>query len=255
MKKMFLALIFLSAFFILTSCKTEPPTKVVVKPDTDVVVDNNNKVTDSDVVVDEDNVVDETNDVDNGGGSTPSHCSKDIDCKSGGDKSAICVLGKCNPGCKSDDDCKSVPGTRCNIPLGRCLNLAATNGACDTKKCPSGCCYALKGFTEVRCSSTAKTSICGICRQGEIFLEGKECVSAACSASNDKCPQYNSNESDSQCFKCETGELICKKDANCNTGTGGVIYTNVQKCISAGQMCVPGQKCCSGQPCIQGFCY
>ncbi len=254
MKKLFFSLIFLSAFFILTSCKTEPPARIAGFSDTDVISDIDNTTTETETIVDNDIATEETQDIDNGG-KTPQKCSTDLDCKTGGDKSAICVVAKCQPGCKSDSDCKGIPGTRCNVALGRCLNLGANSSACDAKRCPSGCCYAVKGFTEVKCSATAKASICGLCRQGEIFLEGKKCIPAACSTSNDQCPSYNAAESDSECFKCETGDLICKKDANCNTGTGGVVFTNVVKCISAGQMCVPGQKCCSGQPCIQGFCY
>ena len=254
MKRLFFSLIFLGAFLILSSCTTEPPAKTIAQTDNDITLDTDNKTTETDLIVDNDVTTEETTDADSGG-KLPQKCSTDLECKAGGDKSAICVVAKCQPGCKSDADCKGFPGTKCNVALGRCLNLGASSYACDSKKCPSGCCYAVKGFTEVKCSKTAKVTICGLCKQGEIFLEGKDCIPAACSTSNDQCPSYNKAESDSDCFKCEAGELVCKKDANCNTGTGGVVFTNVVKCISAGQMCVPGQKCCSGQPCIQGFCY
>jgi len=167
----------------------------------------------------------------------------------------ICVKAKCQIGCLSDDDCAAYPGTLCNRKLARCLNVVASDGACNETNCPSGCCYADEGFRSLKCLKDVSLQTCGICKQGEIYMDGKQCVPAACSTGDTKCHDYNDYDIFVDCYDCKTTELICYKNCNiCDCGTNRM-PVNLRKCVAAGETCTTNNECCSGQPCIQGFCY
>ena len=224
--------------------------------------DVDNKVIDNDVVfVDDGNIADNDisvidnpqseNDVvvpDNDNGITT--CKTDTECGTG----KICISAKCENGCASDTDCKSYTGTRCNTKLGRCLNIAATSQACGEAKCNSGCCYTDAGYTILTCLKTADIKVCGLCKQGEIYSDGKTCIPAACNSSTDKCSSYNSTKANAKCYQCKAGELICYENTTtCKTGSGMII--DALSCVPAGENCNVKSLCCSGQPCISGYCY
>ena len=235
------------------SCTSSPPQiSTASKQDQDSQI---NDTTQDTILPDNSNdtATEAQTDADSGTTNNNKNCKLDKDCGSG----RICVMGKCADGCKSNNDCKGVPGTQCNTALGRCLNVGASMGACSAQKCSTGCCYATKGFTELKCLKTATYSVCGFYPQGQILLGGTKCIPSVCSKSNDLCPSFNSSESDSKCYECKEGELICSHNTtDCNTGTGSGIVVNALSCIPAGEMCTQGGKtCCSGQPCIQGYCY
>ena len=137
------------------------------------------------------------------------------------------------------------------------MNLAASSQACSESKCPQGCCYSNAGFTELKCEDEASLGTCGACPQGEVLRGGKECVSAVCSSTNDKCSTYNASEPLADCFECQMGALICYENPDC-FGTlvlrsGPMV--NSKSCIPAGESCEIDYECCSGQPCINGYCY
>lgn len=179
-------------------------------------------------------------------------CKIDDDCCDG----FICESTKCSKGCEEDSDCSSYPGTKCNTKLNRCLNIAASGGACDSSSCANGCCVGMDGFTKLICEPNPSYSKCGACKQGEVYLSSElQCVPAAC-MSDSKCESYNSSEENSECFVCNDNVGVCEEDTDCNTGSGSGIIINVRSCIPAGEKCTHGGKdCCSGQPCINGYCY
>lgn len=183
-------------------------------------------------------------------------CTTDNDCGA----CMICVTGgKCVKGCTSDSDC-SLTGTHCNIKLARCLNIYASNSACSEANCPTGCCYAEKGLTGLRCAagSSATAATCGLCPQYQIYSPSdSKCLAAACSSTTDDCPSINSGATNppAKCYSCKAGELVCKA----NTATSGCsagFIVNMNECVPSGRQCIEGvSECCSGMPCIQGFCY
>ncbi|HOW51651.1 MAG TPA: hypothetical protein PLV42_06370 [bacterium] len=179
------------------------------------------------------------------------NCKTDTECAPN-----ICVKAKCSTGCTSDADCANYPNTTCNTKLGRCLNTLASSGACNETNCPSGCCYAEKGFLGLKCASTAALNTCGICAQGEVYLESKQCVPAACKVGDTKCQAYNSYSSRSECFEC-MGEknYLCAEDTTGCTGGSALMTVNVMECVPAGESCSSNDLCCSGMPCIKGYCY
>lgn len=166
----------------------------------------------------------------------------------------ICVKAKCALGCTGDGDCANYPNTTCNTKLGRCLNTAASEGACNETNCPSGCCYAEKGFAGLKCLTTGALNTCGICAQGEVYMEGKQCVAAACKVGETKCQTYNSSDPCSECFECKTGDFLCTQNPQCSCGSA-LMMVNVMECVPAGEKCAAKDTCCSGMPCIQGYCY
>jgi hypothetical protein len=277
MKKIFIFYFFISFLFV--SCQQHPIRALTINSnenkdeqkdmdfiDFDISNENDLEFNDNNSLIDNDsyfnNDADKTENLDKDNYFTDEDiinfaCKTDNECKKfKKDSSAICVFEKCQTGCKTNSDCKSFQGTVCNKKLGRCLNTIANNQACNEINCPKGCCYAINGFTKLKCLKNPKISTCGVCEQGKIFLDGMKCINAVCSISQDFCPKYNFFHYDSKCYKCEKKELVCKKDLNCsNTGSNSGFLINSQKCISSGQLCIPGQLCCSGQPCIQGFCY
>ena len=253
MKNLFFVLLLLIAF-LLMGCDDPivyiPPTDKDVAQ-TDDVAQDDSEIDDSQV--DETEKEDETEVVDDEPDTIlPNPCTMDPDCKDQA-AHAICVSGKCTAGCKADADC--AVRTRCNLPLGRCLNLAASGQACSTRNCPSGCCVAEDGFTVLVCEATPTPARCGVCPQGEVFLDGNKCVHAACDTVNDDCPTLNSGKENDECYGCQAGALICALDEECiDTGTG--VTVNSYECLSAGQQCREGvDECCSGQPCVNGYCY
>lgn len=183
-------------------------------------------------------------------------CDVDPDCG----KCMICTTGgKCNKGCMSNDDCTMATGLRCNKKLARCTNVYASLQACGETKCPEGCCYGEKGLTAVKCQAVPEASKCGKCAQSEIYIPSEsKCVSAVCSTITDNCPVLNAASTDPKpaCFKCRTGEFICKADAGTSGCSSAGLPVNVATCTPAGQECINGAgECCSGMPCIQGYCY
>jgi len=182
------------------------------------------------------------------------NCKTDTECGT----CLICVNAKCTAGCQSDADCMNYAGTKCNTKLSRCVNTTASSGACNQSNCPSGCCYATKGFQSVKCLMTAALATCGICKQGEIYMDGKQCVPAACSTGDTKCQTYNTAAPDPECYECKAGELVCYDDPDCSSSTLRLLSgypVNSFACVAAGNSCGPNDSCCSGQPCIQGYCY
>ena len=243
----------LLSVFLFSSCNdTAIP---IVSTDRDSVeTDGNNPNGDADAVQDDSETVDETEtpDVDSAKPINPTACTMDEDCKDQA-KYAICVAGKCRAGCRADAEC--VARTRCNVALGRCLNLAASKQACSTRNCASGCCVAKDGFTLLECEKTPTPALCGVCKQGEVFLDGNKCIPAACDNNNDTCPDLNAGKEDEECYACKAGALICEKNEQECSGSSGVVVTAYQ-CLSAGQQCRAGvDECCSGQPCVNGYCY
>ena len=181
-------------------------------------------------------------------------CTTDTDCGA----CMICISGgKCAKGCTSDSDC-SLTGTHCNIKLARCLNIYASNSACSEANCPTGCCYAEKGLTGLRCAPSASPATCGLCNQNAVYSPSdSKCLATACSSTTDDCPSINSGATNppAKCYSCKAGELVCKA----NTATSGCsagFIVNMNECIPSGRQCIEGvSECCSGMPCIQGFCY
>jgi len=186
--------------------------------------------------------------------SITKNCSLDNECGN----CNICVSGKCSKGCETDNDCKMYTGLKCNKKLNRCTNVYASLQACGETKCPTGCCYAGKGMTSVKCLTTPAAYICGLCANGEIYMpEDSKCIPAVCSTVSDNCPTLNSDSTDIGygCFECKSGEFICKEiETGCDSSGFPV---NVATCIPAGEECVSGpiSDCCSGLPCIDGYCY
>ena len=183
------------------------------------------------------------------------NCATDNECGA----CMICVTGgKCAKGCKTDEDCTTVAGTKCNKALARCTNTYASNSACNETNCPTGCCYAEKGLTAVKCATEANPSVCGLCPNGEIYSPtDSKCISAVCSSTTDNCPSINSASTNppAKCFECKQGELVCTAKTTTSGCSAGTVI-NAAQCVPAGQQCVEGiSECCSGMPCVQGYCY
>ena len=183
-------------------------------------------------------------------------CQSDDDCGA----CMICVTGgKCVKGCTSDEDCPMI-GTKCNTKLARCLSIYASNKACSETSCPSGCCYAEKGLTGIKCATGiyATPSKCGLCPQNQIYSsEDSKCVNAVCSTITDDCPTLNSSATNppAKCYECKSGEYICKAKTSTSGCSAGSLI-NLKECVPSGRHCIEGiTECCSGSPCIQGYCY
>ena len=181
-------------------------------------------------------------------------CTSDEECGN----CMICVSAKCAKGCTSDSDCQMSVGLKCNKNLARCVNVVASNKACSESNCPSGCCYAEKGLSGIKCSSSANVSTCGLCSQGEIYSPSdSKCLPAACSTTTDNCSSINQGASNppAKCYSCKAGDFTCQKNTTTSGCSAGMII-NMNQCIPSGQQCVEGlSECCSGMPCIEGFCY
>lgn len=176
------------------------------------------------------------------------NCKMDVECGA----CLICVNAKCSAGCQSDTDCSSYPNTVCNKSIYRCINKFATE--CDETHCIAGCCYGDKGFQNLKCLPSPVLSTCGICKQGEVYMDGKQCVPATCKVGETKCQTYNSTDLDAECFECKATDLVCSEKTPCNTGSA-LLTLNVMSCIPAGGECSDGDNCCSSMPCIKGYCY
>ena len=175
-------------------------------------------------------------------------------------KCMICVTGgKCAKGCTKDEDC-TMTGTKCNTKLARCLSIYASGKACSEASCPSGCCYAEKGLTGLKCATgtNATPNTCGLCPQNQIYSpENSKCVNAVCSTITDDCPSinYGSLNPPSKCYACKSGEYSCKAKTSTSGCSAGSII-NLQECVPSGRQCIEGvSSCCSGTPCIEGYCY
>ncbi len=179
------------------------------------------------------------------------NCKLDSDCGA----PFICVNAKCAEGCDSDADCTAYPNTTCNKKLGRCLNTTASDGACNETNCAVGCCYAGKGFQSLACTTATSFSICGICPQGQVYMDGKQCVPAACKVGETKCRDYNSSDPRAKCFECSAeSDFVCVDNPQCVPGST-LRMINVTTCVPAGERCGAHDVCCSSLPCIQGYCY
>ena len=186
-------------------------------------------------------------------------CTTDTDCGA----CMICVTsgngGKCIKGCTSDTDC-TMAGTHCNTKLARCLSTLASSKACDEASCPTGCCYAEKGLTGLKCATgaNATAATCGLCPQYQIYSPTEsKCINAVCSTTTDDCPSINSGATNppAKCYACKAGEYICKANTSTSGCSAGTVI-NAAQCVPAGQQCVEGvSECCSGMPCVQGYCY
>jgi hypothetical protein len=180
-------------------------------------------------------------------------CTTDKECGS----CMICVSGgKCAKGCTNDDDCAAIQTyLKCNRKLARCVNIYASDKVCSETICTTGCCYAEKGLTGLKCATNPVPMTCGLCHQGEIYSpEDSKCLPAACSSITDSCPQINAGATKPSCYVCKAGELICAK--NNTAGCSSTTVVNTAQCVPAGQMCIEGvDNCCSGNPCVNGYCY
>lgn len=183
-------------------------------------------------------------------------CTTDDECGN----CMICLRGGiCAKGCVNDADCTMQPGLYCNKKLARCLNIYASNKACSETNCPTGCCYAEKGLSGLKCAREASPAKCGLCNQGAVWSpEDSQCYSAVCSTTTDNCPSFNKDSVNppADCYKCRPGELICQTTtAKSGCSASGYII-NTAQCIPSGQRCEEGiTECCSGMPCISGYCY
>ena len=169
----------------------------------------------------------------------------------------ICVNGICTKGCEDDADCYDFAGTLCNKRLARCLNPLASGQVCFETNCKSGCCYAEKGLSALRCLTIPTPAICGQCKQGEIYSpEDNACIPSACSPTTDNCPSINSGSTTpaSKCFGCNKSTLLCEAQSSTSGCMEGQII-NMKECIPSGKRCNENQTCCSGFACIEGFCY
>ena len=265
MKKMFYVLT--AVIFLFVACGDDP-TSVLPKPDSDVVEDNDADTPDTGDTQDADTPdTGDTQDAD-----TPDTGDTDVDtcanenlgkqCQTDDECGAcmICVTGgKCIKGCTKDEEC-TLQGTKCNKNLARCLSIYASTKACDESHCPTGCCYAEKGLTGLKCATgaNATAATCGLCPQNQIYSpEDSKCVDAVCSATTDNCPSLNSGATNppAKCYACKSGEYICKANTSTSGCSAGVVI-NAAQCVPAGQQCVEGvSECCSGMPCVQGYCY
>ena len=257
MKKMFFGLVtVLFMIFMVAACGDDP-----TLPSNNDNTDTNAEQPEEEVVVDEDTgneeevVVDEdTAPVDNGCALSNQGISCDTDDSCGA--CMICVSGTCIKGCETASDCST--GTQCNTKLARCVNPVASGQACSETNCPSGCCYAERGLSGLKCLPSPTPATCGMCKQGEIYSpEDNACITAACSATTDNCPSLNagSTSPDPKCFACDKSSFICKADTTSSGCSAGSVI-NAAQCVPAGQQCVEGvSECCSGMPCVQGYCY
>ena len=264
MKKMSFALLLFSAIFMFIACGDDP-TPVVVTPDNEPTEDSD--VSDADTAEPVDNTpetdADADADVDNPpvddgceDGNLGKTCTKDSECGA----CMICVTGgKCVKGCTKDEDC-STTGTMCNKKLARCVSVYASGKACDEASCPSGCCYAEKGLTGIKCATgdNATPAVCGLCPQGQLYSpDESKCINAVCSTTTDDCPSLNTGATNppAKCYACKSGEYICQAKTSTSGCSAGSII-NATQCVPAGQQCVEGvSECCSGMPCVQGYCY
>lgn len=256
MKKMSFVLI--AALFMFVACGDDPQ-PVVPGGDTEADTAADTDPTDTDTTTDTEptnptDQTDPTNPVDEGCAQTEGlSCTSDTDCGA----CMICVTGgKCAKGCKTDDDCQMLAGLKCNAKLARCVNIYASSKACDAANCPTGCCYAEKGLSGLKCATQASPTTCGLCQNGEVYSpEDSKCLPAICSSSTDNCPTINAGASKPQCYECKTGELVCKVKSSTSGCSAGTVI-NAAQCVPAGQQCVEGvSECCSGMPCVQGYCY
>lgn len=219
-------------------------------PDSDTTV-TDNVGSDSDTPIADNEIPDtDTNTGDCATSNLGKNCKIDGDCGA----CLICVNAKCAEGCQGDGDCSSYTGTTCNKKLARCVNTVGSSGACNETNCPAGCCYADKGFKTLKCLASAALQTCGICPQGQVYMDGKQCIPSACKVEDGKCKTYNSTEVRADCYECKTGDLVCYDNPSCNTGSA-LLLLNAKECIPAGDVCSENDTCCSGQPCIQGYCY
>ena len=154
--------------------------------------------------------IDEGCAVDNNGKS----CHTDNDCGN----CMICVYGKCSRGCQDDNDCQvfqMYEGLKCNKELARCLNVFASEQACNETNCPTGCCYAEKGLQGLHCLDKPTLEVCGLCPQGEVY-DGEKCIQAVCSTTTPRsCSRLNAHEAHPACWECKSEEFICTLKPDC----------------------------------------
>ena len=255
MKKTFFVFVLIAALFMFVACGDDPSMVPVNPTDSEADTTTDTDPTDTgDTNPTDPADTEPTTPTDDGCAQTEGlSCTTDTECGA----CMICVTGgKCAKGCKTDDDCASHIGTKCNTKLARCTNIFASNKACDSTNCPTGCCYADKGLAGLKCEKEASPATCGLCPNGEVYSpDDSKCLPAACSSSTDNCSSINSGAAKPSCYECKTGELVCKvKTSTSGCSAGAVI--NAAQCIPAGQQCVEGvSECCSGMPCVQGYCY
>ena len=266
----------LAFFFFLVSCGDDPA-PISTNPDTgDTVTDTGDTTTDTgDTTTDTGETPTDTGDTTTDTGETPTDTGDTTDpdgeCEVSNQgkiytmdsecgKCMICTTGgKCSKGCTTNEDCTMQTGLYCNTKLARCLSIYASNKACSELNCPTGCCYAEKGLTGLKCATQASPATCGLCAQGEIWSpEDNKCISAVCSSTTDNCPSLNTGATNppASCYKCKAGELICQANTTQSGCSASGVIINAAQCVPAGQQCVEGvSECCSGMPCVQGYCY
>ena len=256
MKKMSFALVLVAALFMFVACGDDPTPVINPDPTSDTEADSSATDTEpTDTTTDTEPT--DTTPVDDGCATQ----NEGLSCTTDGECGAcmICVTGgKCAKGCKSDADCQMQPNLKCNTKLARCLNIDGSNKACIEANCPTGCCYAEKGLSGLKCATQASPAVCGLCANGEIYSpDDSKCLPAICSTTTDNCPTINAGATkpDAKCYKCESGEFVCKANTSTSGCSAGVVI-NAAQCVPAGQQCVEGvSECCSGMPCVQGYCY
>lgn len=255
MKKMFFGLVaVLFTMFMVVACGDDP-----TLPSNNDNTDTSAEEQDVEPVVDEDtaeDVVDE--DVAPESGCATSNQGKSCDTDDSCGECMICVSGTCIKGCEDDSECTAFTGTKCNTKLARCVNPIASGQACSETTCATGCCYAEKGLSALKCLPSPTPATCGMCKQGEIYSpEDNACIVAACSATTDNCPSLNSGSTTpaAKCFECDKSAFVCKANTSTSGCSAGTVI-NAAQCVPAGQQCVEGvSECCSGMPCVQGYCY
>lgn len=251
MKKLFVLILMI----VFISCGDDPS---YVKVHDEEPIDDANTYIETDIMEDTTSDEEQTSIDDNcANDNLGKQCTTDTDCG----ECMICVTGgKCVKGCTKDEDCGTIIGTKCNTKLARCVSVFASNKACSETSCPTGCCYAEKGLTELKCATgaSATAATCGLCSQGEIYSpEDSKCIKAVCSTTTDDCPSINSGATNppAKCYACKAGEYICKANTSTSGCSAGTVI-NAAQCVPAGQQCIEGvSKCCSGMPCVQGYCY
>jgi len=206
-----IALFLVPLALCLLSCENE--THSLRPTDQEETAPDEQENVDDATVVDLDTAVADLNDI---GGpdndTTGTDCQLDSEC----DGADICVAGNCVPGCTGNGDCAAYPGTTCNTVTHRCFNEVADDGACDETNCPTGCCYAERGFRKIACLIPPSLEYCGMCPQGQVYMNRAECVPAACSTTDTKCRDYNSYEMRAACYECKASDLLCYDNPACN---------------------------------------
>lgn len=249
---------------MIVACEDEGK-KIVLPEDTDSEQHNDADVSDTSDTADTDADTGDTSDTDADTGAADANCDSDNAGKvcTTDEECGACMIcvegGTCAKGCISDEDCKMAENLKCNRKLARCVNAFASGDACSEANCQSGCCYAEKGLSGVKCLASADVTKCGLCKLGEIYSPDEaKCIIPVCSTTTDNCPTLNEGATglSAKCYECvATDGFVCRPNSYGSGCSAGAVI-NMKKCIPSGQQCTEGvSECCSGTPCVEGYCY